>query len=92
MPDDKYSLTSELTDYIKGVSYEAIPADVIARGKEAVIDGIGVTLSSASTVAVPLPPLEAGHQSAGKSDDGGGPFGPAPTAGGPGRWTASQWR
>ena len=48
MPDDKYSLTSELTDYIHEVSYDAIPANVITRAKEAVIDGIGVTLSGYS--------------------------------------------
>ena len=48
MPDDKYSLTRELTDYIHGVRFDAIPANVIARAKEAVTDGIGVTLSGYS--------------------------------------------
>ena len=48
MPADGKSLTSELTDYIHGVSYDAIPANVLQRAKEAVIDGIGVTLSGYS--------------------------------------------
>ena len=42
---DRGSLTRELAEYVHGVTYESIPGDVIQRAKEAVIDGIGVTLS-----------------------------------------------
>ena len=45
MAADNASLTRELADYVHGVTYENIPANVIDRAKEAVIDGIGVTLS-----------------------------------------------
>ena len=45
MAGDNASLTRELAEYIHGVTYESIPANVIQRAKEAVIDGIGVTLS-----------------------------------------------
>ena len=45
MAGDNASLTRELAEYIHGVTYESIPANVIRRAKEAVIDGIGVTLS-----------------------------------------------
>ena len=39
------TLTGELTGYIQGVNYEALPENVVQRAKEAVIDGIGVMLS-----------------------------------------------
>ena len=45
MAGDNASLTRELAEYIHSVTYESIPANVIRRAKEAVIDGIGVTLS-----------------------------------------------
>jgi 2-methylcitrate dehydratase PrpD len=45
MAADNASLTRELAEYIHAVTYESIPANVIRRAKEAVIDGIGVTLS-----------------------------------------------
>ena len=45
MVADNASLTRELAAYIHGVTYQSIPANVIQRAKEAVIDGIGVTLS-----------------------------------------------
>ena len=45
MAGDNASLTRELAEYIHSVTFESIPANVIRRAKEAVIDGIGVTLS-----------------------------------------------
>ena len=45
MAEGNASLTRELAEYIHGATFESIPADVIRRAKEAVIDGIGVTLS-----------------------------------------------
>jgi 2-methylcitrate dehydratase PrpD len=43
------TLTSELADYIQHVTYDDIPARVVQRAKEAVIDGIGVMLAGHST-------------------------------------------
>ncbi len=42
------SLTEELAAYISSVKYEDMPEDMLRRAKEAVIDGIGVTLSGYS--------------------------------------------
>ena len=43
------SLTLEVAEYAIGVSYEAIPANVIRRGKEALIDGLGVMLAGCNS-------------------------------------------
>ncbi|MCI0799832.1 MAG: MmgE/PrpD family protein, partial [Chloroflexi bacterium] len=48
MPTENDSLTGELTDFIGSVVYEGLPANVVQRAKEAVIDGIGVMLSGYS--------------------------------------------
>ena len=50
------SLTMEVAEYIGGVSYEDIPANVLQRAKEAIVDGLGVMVAgsvseSATTVS-----------------------------------------
>ena len=49
MVDKDITLTAELSEYIHGLNYESIPEAVIVRAKEAVIDGIAVTLSGYSS-------------------------------------------
>ncbi len=39
------SLTMEVAEYIGGVSYEDIPANVLQRAKEAIVDGLGVMVA-----------------------------------------------
>jgi 2-methylcitrate dehydratase PrpD len=43
------TLTSELSDYIQHVTYDALSPKVVQRAKEAVIDGVGVMLAGHST-------------------------------------------
>lgn len=43
------TLTGEIAEFVQDVSYESLPADVIRRAKEAVIDGIGVMLAGHPT-------------------------------------------
>ncbi len=43
------TLTTELTEFIHGISFESIPKSVVQRAKEAIIDGIGVVLSGHSS-------------------------------------------
>lgn len=42
------SLTQELVDRVRAISYEAIPTEVVATAKAVVLDGIGVTLAGAT--------------------------------------------
>ena len=48
MASNHESLTEELAAYIQEVTYEDMPANMLQRAREAVIDGIGVTLSGYS--------------------------------------------
>ena len=43
------TLTGEITEFVQDVSHESLPANVIRRAKEAVIDGIGVMLAGHHT-------------------------------------------
>ncbi len=43
------TLTGEIAEFIRDVSYESLPGDVIRRAKEAIIDGIGVMLAGHPT-------------------------------------------
>ena len=48
MASNHESLTEELATYIQGVTYEDMPGNMLQRAREAVIDGIGVTLAGHS--------------------------------------------
>ena len=43
------SLTLEIAEYAGGVSYQSIPANVIQRAKDAVVDGLGVMLAGSNS-------------------------------------------
>ena len=45
------SLTQEVAEYASGVSYGSIPADVIQRAKQAMIDGLGVIVAGCNSDA-----------------------------------------
>ena len=43
------TLTGEIADFLQGVRFQDLPVDVLQRAKEAVIDGVGVTLAGRTT-------------------------------------------
>ncbi len=43
------TLTREIADFLQGVRFQDLPVDVLQRAKEAVIDGVGVTLAGRPT-------------------------------------------
>lgn len=43
------SMTQEIAEFVAGIKYSDLPADVLKRAKEAVVDGLAVTLAGSRT-------------------------------------------